>query len=62
MSGLKAISSWDGDTEAIGVEDINGGIWWPNTETQAAIQASDDQQAEAVRICDTEPMRGEWKF
>lgn len=43
------------------VVDSDGGRWWPDDETAEEIEASDDPAAEAVRICDTEPMRGTWK-
>lgn len=42
------------------VEDPAGGVWWPSDEAAAAIAAADDPQAEALRICDAQPMRGDW--
>lgn len=42
------------------VADSDGGIWWPSEEAQAAIQAAPQPEAEAIRICEAEPMRGEW--
>ena len=43
------------------VTDSNGGVWWPNDPTAAEIAASTDAAATAVRICDTQPTRGEWR-
>ena len=57
---LKAITSWDGETEEVGVEDTEGGVWWPNDDAQTAIQAADDPKAAAIKMCDETPMRGEW--
>ena len=42
------------------VEDSDGGIWHPDSETASVIEASADPAAEAVMICDSEPMRGTW--
>jgi len=57
---LKTITSWDGEIEAIGVEDTEGGVWWPNDDTQAEIQAASDPKAKAIEICNAAPTRGEW--
>jgi hypothetical protein len=42
------------------VTDTEGGVWWPNDEASAQINAADNPEAEAVRIANTEPMRGTW--
>lgn len=43
------------------VEDTSGQVWWPDEATAAEIAASDDPKAAALRICEDQPMRGEWK-
>jgi len=43
------------------VESDCGGRWWPDAATAAEIEASDDPAATALRICDEETMRGEWR-
>lgn len=43
------------------VVDGDGGVWWPSEEAAEEIEAADDSAAKAVEICDTDPMRGEWK-
>lgn len=53
-------SVWDGLSWLIVVEDTSGGVWHPDEETQAIIQASTDPPATSIRLCDQEPMRGEW--
>ena len=57
---LKIVTAWDGEIEAIGVEDTDGGVWWPNDEANAEIMASADPQATALTMCEAEPTRGEW--
>ena len=56
MSTLTAITSND----EIGVEDSEGGIWWPNEEAAEEIMAAEDPAAAAVEMCETDPMRGVW--
>lgn len=43
------------------VRDEDGGRWWPSDEALDEINASDDPEAAALRICEKEPMRGVWK-
>lgn len=43
------------------VLDTDGGRWWPSDEALAEIEASDDPEATALRICENEPMRGQWR-
>ena len=43
------------------VRDTEGGIWWPNEEAQAEINAADNSDEAAIEICENEPMRGVWK-
>lgn len=43
------------------VDDPAGGRWWPGAETAAEIDASDDPEATSLRICQEQPMRGEWR-
>ena len=57
---LKAITAWDGEINAIGVEDTEGGVWWPDDAAQKEIQSASDPQAAAIAMCDATPMRGEW--
>lgn len=59
---LSAIMTWDPEAaiEAVAVEDANGGVWWPNDDAQAEIQAAGDPLAAAVKMCDESPMRGNW--
>lgn len=57
---LTTTTAWDGRIEAIGVEDGDGGVWWPSEETQAEIQAAADPHAKAVQICQEQPTRGQW--
>jgi hypothetical protein len=42
------------------VTDMCGGRWWPDDEATAEIEASGDPAATVLRICTTQPMRGEW--
>lgn len=42
------------------VTDTSGQRWWPDTEAADEIAASDDPAATTLRICTTEPDRGEW--
>lgn len=42
------------------VLDEAGGRWWPNDEAKADIASSDDPGAAAIRMAETQPMRGEW--
>lgn len=42
------------------VRDANGGVWWPSDEASEAIEGAADPEAEALRICREEPMRGVW--
>ena len=42
------------------VIDFRGGVWWPNDDASAEIEASDDPAAAAVRICEEADERGEW--
>ena len=48
------------DGDQIGVVDPNGGIWWPSDEAQAEIGATADPEGEAILMCESSPMRGEW--
>lgn len=57
---LKTITRWDGEIEAIGVEDTEGGVWWPNDDAQEEIQKADNPKAAAIKMCDETPTRGEW--
>lgn len=57
MSNLTAHTQRNG----ICVEDDEGGVWWPDEAAAEQIAAADDPEAEAVRICETEPNRGVWK-
>lgn len=43
------------------VEDTSGQVWWPDEDTAAEIASSDDPAAAALRICEEEPLRGEWR-
>ena len=43
------------------VRDTDGGRWFPSDEALAEIEASADQEAAALRICDEQPTRGEWR-
>jgi len=47
-------------TDGICVEDAEGGTWWPNEYAAAEIEDALDPEAEAIRICTEEPMRGRW--
>ena len=47
--------------DTIVVRDTEGGIWWPNEDALAEINASDDPEVSAIEICENEPMRGVWK-
>lgn len=51
---LEEFSVWAVDDEA-------GGRWWPGAEAAAEIDASDDPESVALRICREDPMRGEWR-
>jgi len=46
--------------DGICVEDVAGGVWWPNEEAASEIEASADPSAAALRICREQPMRGRW--
>lgn len=35
--------------------------WWPAGEAADEIDASDDPEATVLRICESAPMRGEWR-
>lgn len=43
------------------VADSEGGRWWPNEAAAAEIAASADPAAAAVRMCDEQTDRGEWR-
>lgn len=55
-SNLSIVRSGD----VIGVEDENGGIWWPSNEAELEIDASDDPEITAILMCASQPMRGTW--
>lgn len=40
--------------------DHAGSAWHPNAEARAEISAAAEPAAEAVRICQTQPLRGTW--
>lgn len=42
------------------VRDAAGGLWYPDDETVDQIRSAKDPEAEALRICQEEPMRGTW--
>ena len=42
------------------VIDFRGGVWWPNDDASAEIEASSDPAAEVIRICEEADERGEW--
>lgn len=42
------------------VRDSEGGVWWPSTEAASQIALAKDPDAEAVKMCIEEPMRGAW--
>lgn len=50
------------DNDNIGVRDVEDGlsIWWPKADAQAEIQAANDPEAAALKMCETDPMRGDW--
>jgi len=57
--GLRAVKM----AEGWAVDDIEGGgRWFPDTEAARDIAAASDPADEAVRVCDEEPMRGEWRY
>lgn len=35
--------------------------WWPSDDAADKIEAATDPAAEAVRICEQAPMRGQWR-
>ena len=43
------------------VADPAGGRWWPSEDAQAEIAAAPSPADAAVVMCDTDPMRGEWR-
>lgn len=43
------------------VVDLEGGAWWPDAGAADDIARAADPAAEAVRICASEPMRGQWR-
>jgi hypothetical protein len=43
------------------VIDEDGGQWWPSEEAIAQINSASNPEAEALRICEEDPMRGTWK-
>ena len=45
----------------ITVIDSEGGVWWPNEEAQAEIDASENPKAAAIQMAEEQPMRGTWK-
>ena len=47
--------------DTITVVDSEGGRWWPNEDAEAEIEAADDPEATAIRICESQPMRGVWR-
>lgn len=44
----------------VSVVDARGGRWWPDQTARQQILDAEDEEAEAVRICNEEPMRGQW--
>lgn len=42
------------------VRDANGGVWYPDTTAERAIESAPDPAACAVDICRRSPMRGTW--
>lgn len=42
------------------VVDSTGGVWHPNDDARAEIDASRDPAAQAVRICRETPESGQW--
>jgi hypothetical protein len=42
------------------VLDEAGGRWHPSDEAREEINAADDPEATALRICVAQPMRGTW--
>tara|TARA_R110000751_G_scaffold41061_1_gene96703 strand:- start:138 stop:461 length:324 start_codon:yes stop_codon:yes gene_type:complete len=42
------------------VRDSRGGVWWPNDDASAEIEADRDPATEAVRICREESFMGAW--
>lgn len=56
-SNLTTENNWG----TICVHDEAGGVWWPSDEADVEIEASEDPEATALRICREQPMRGTWK-
>jgi len=50
MRAVPSIYGWS-------VADPAGGRWWPDASAQAEI----DSAEAAIRLCETAPMRGEWR-
>jgi hypothetical protein len=48
-------------TNTMTVIDEDGGQWWPSEEAIAQINSASNPEAETLRICEEEPMRGTWK-
>ena len=42
------------------VIDSDGGVWWPDDQTAAEIEDSDNPESTALRICNDAPNRGRW--
>jgi len=59
-SDLVTVITDDGCINQWTVLDSDGGRWFPSDEADEEIAASDDPGAAAIRICETEPMRGVW--
>lgn len=47
--------------DGIVVEDTDGGVWWPDAETAAKINADEDPEAKAVELCRSGEGSGVWK-
>ena len=43
------------------VVDTDGGVWWPNDDAQTELERADDSAALVVAMCESAPMRGEWR-
>ena len=48
------------DSEGWTVIDSDGGVWYPDYTAECEIDVADDPAAEAIRICNRNPMRGSW--
>ena len=42
------------------VVDLDGGVWWADSDADQEINDSANPEATAIRICEEEPTRGEW--